>query len=136
MSAILASRIICILASVATLLLMAVALGPFGPRADEGDFLLNLLLFPFIAIWAVGPYAVANKFAATEDGSPAGWVYVVTQILVGLPVLWVYLDAFVLSGTADSQAGLVFVMLPVYQFIAVLVAYYAVRLMRQMKSST
>lgn len=122
-----ASRYVCGTAIILTLAVLIYAVGPFGNHRGGGDVIASLLLLPILGAWAVGPYAVANRFAQdAEDG--AEWVYVVVQILAGLPVLAIYTDAYILTPDTDPQSGLVFAILPIYQFLAVLAALYGVRL--------
>ncbi|MSO98943.1 MAG: hypothetical protein EXR11_12120 [Rhodospirillaceae bacterium] len=130
MTAAQASRIVCIVASIATVVIMLIAMGPFADHRESGDFLLALLLFPLLAIWAVGPYMVANRFAAEIDDVQA-WSFAVIQVLIGAVVMLIYVDAFLIEPKPDPQSGLVFAIFPLYQFIAVLGAYYGVRLWRQ-----
>lgn len=116
--------------SVVTLLVMMWALGPFGSHQNSGGMMVALLLSPLLLVWGVGPYAVAHRFAA-EDGGRGAWVFAGVQALAGIAILVLYADAFVMSPEADLNAPLVFAILPIYQFVAVLVAYYAVRLWRR-----
>jgi hypothetical protein len=127
------SRYVCVSAVVMTLALLLVAAGPFGNHRASGDLLASLLLLPVLAAWAVGPYAVANRFAQDVQGA-AVWLFVLVQIAVGLPVLAIYADAFVFRPDTDPQIGLVFAIFPIYQFVAVLAAYYGVRLWRRFNS--
>ena len=121
---------ICIAAILLTLAIMLATLSPLGPQREGGDMLFSLLIAPLLAIWAVGPYAVANRFAHDTEGR-AAWVFVVVQVIVGLPVLGVYADALVFRPQTEAEIGLVFAIFPIYQFIGVLAAYYGVRLWRR-----
>lgn len=125
-----ASRIVCIVACLATLGVMIAALGPFGQHEESGGMLLSLIMLPLVAIWAVGPYVIANKFARESEGATA-WVYVLLQVITGLAVLVLYVDAFIITPEQGLNPLVVFVILPLYQFMALLVAYYGIRLWRR-----
>ncbi|MBL8642328.1 MAG: hypothetical protein JNK21_00230 [Rhodospirillaceae bacterium] len=129
-----ASRFVFLGFSLVTVAVMVWALGPFGDHADSGNMLVSLMIAPLLAVWAVGPYAVAHKFAA-EDAGAGAWVFVAVQIVAGLAVMVLYGDAFVMTPEPDLNAPLVFAILPIYQFTAVLVAYYGLRLWRRFRSS-
>jgi|GEM_PF-3001582 len=122
-----ASRWVCIVAIIMTMAIILWVAGPFGNHRQSSDLLASLLLLPVLAAWAVGPYAVANRFAHEAEG-PVAWVFVVVQILAGLPVLGIYGYAFLIEVDTDPQIGLAFAILPIYQFVAVLAAYIGVRL--------
>jgi hypothetical protein len=124
------SRIVCVVASVATVAMMLIALGPFDRERETGEVLMSLLLLPFLAIWAVGPYMVANRFAADVEGAPA-WVFVAVQVVTGAAVMAIYTDVFIFDPKPDAQSGLVFAIFPVYQFIAVLGAHFGVRVLQR-----
>lgn len=120
------SRFVCLLGVVVTIGLVTLATGPFGNHRASGDMMASLLLFPVLAAWAVGPYAVANRLAQDAQ-SPGPWLYVGVQVLSGLPVLAVYIQAYVVEANTDPQMGLAFAILPIYQFCAVLVVYFGLR---------
>jgi hypothetical protein len=122
-----ASRVVCLIAITLTMAIVLWAVGPFGNHRVSGDMLASLLLLPVLAAWAVGPYAVANRFAHEAEGS-AAWVFVAVQIVAGLPVMAMYASAFLIAEGTDPQTGLAFAILPIYQFVAVLAAYIGVRL--------
>jgi hypothetical protein len=125
-----ASRYICGAAIVLTLLLLIYAAGPFGNHRASSDLLASLLLLPILAAWSVGPYAVANRFAHDADEADA-WVFAAVQIAAGIPVLALYADAYVISPDTDPVTGLAFAILPIYQFVAVVAAFYGLRLWRR-----
>ncbi len=122
-----ASSLVCMAAVVLTIAIVLWVAGPFGNHRQSSDMLASLLLLPVLAAWASGPYAVANRFAHDTEGQ-AGWVFVAVQILAGLPVLGLYAYAFLVESNTDPQTGLAFAILPIYQFVAVLAAYFGVRL--------
>ncbi|MBL8630903.1 MAG: hypothetical protein JNM81_14810 [Rhodospirillaceae bacterium] len=124
------SRVVFIGFSLLTLFVMMWALGPFGSHQNSGGMMVALLLSPLLLVWGVGPYAVAHRFAA-EDGGIGAWVFAGVQVLAGIAILVLYADAFVISPEPDLNAPLVFAILPIYQFVAVLAAYYALRLWRR-----
>jgi hypothetical protein len=103
------------------------AIGPYSDHRVTGDLMASLLLLPILAAWAVGPYAVANKFAHEAEGS-RGWVFVGLQLVMAVPAFWLYAEAFFFRQGEDPQLGLIFAIIPIYQFVAVLAVYYALRL--------
>lgn len=122
------ARVVLLSAAVMTLAVMIVAAGPWVAR-DTGQTLLALIMMPFLAAWAVGPYFICNRFM--NETVPEGrWVYVVAAVVAAIPVLWIYIDALILSKAPDAQAAIVFVVFPLYQFVFILAVYYAVRFWR------
>ncbi|MDX2144586.1 MAG: hypothetical protein SFV19_14620 [Rhodospirillaceae bacterium] len=110
-----------------TVIIEIAAIGPFGDHRVTGDLMASLLLLPILMAWAVGPYAVANKFAHEAEGSQS-WAFVSLQVVMAVPALWIYGEAFFFSQGQDPQLGLIFVIIPIYQFVAVLAVYYALRM--------
>jgi hypothetical protein len=121
------SRWVCFIAIILTIAMVLWVAGPFGNHRQSSDMLASLLLLPVLAAWAVGPYAVANRFAQDAEGQ-AAWIFVAVQILAGVPVLGIYGYAFLIEVDTDPETGLAFAILPIYQFLAVLAAYIGVRL--------
>ena len=121
------SRAVCLVGVIVTIALVMLATGPFGNHRGSGDMMASLLLLPVLAAWSVGPYAVANRLAQDAQGR-GPWFYVGVQLLSGLPVIGVYIQAYVVEVDTDPQMGFVFAILPLYQFCAVLAVYFGLRL--------
>jgi hypothetical protein len=130
-----AARISFIALSVITIAVMIAAIGPLAEHRDAGGELVSLLLLPILAVWAIGPYAVAHRFAHEARGRTA-WALVGVQWLSAIPVLAIYIDHFFLTPGVDPQTGLLFAILPIYQFIAVVAVYYASRLWRRAQGTS
>ncbi len=128
------SRFLFIGFSIITLLVMAWVLGPFGVHQGSGGMMVSLLLSPLLLVWGIGPYAVAHRFAAEDDGRGA-WAFAAIQVIAGIIIMALYAEAFAISPDPNLNAPLAFAIMPVYQFVAVLGAYYAVRLWRKTKAS-
>jgi hypothetical protein len=124
------SRVVCLVGVVVTIALVMLATGPFGNHRASGEMVASLLLLPVLAAWAVGPYAVANRLAQDAKGR-GPWLYVGVQVLSGLPVIGIYVQAYVVEVDTDPQMGLVFAILPIYQFCAVVAVYFGLRLWRR-----
>ncbi|MDX2223300.1 MAG: hypothetical protein SFV21_11150 [Rhodospirillaceae bacterium] len=125
MSADFIARGILLGAAVTTLAVMMFAAGG-ALQSDTGETFANLLLLPFLAAWAVGPYFICNRFMS-EAEPRARWAYLPAALIVALPVLWFYVDGLVIHEQPDAQITIVFVVFPLYQFVFVLAVYYAVR---------
>jgi hypothetical protein len=119
------ARVVLLGAAVTTLAVMMFAAGIAAQR-DAGERFVNLLLLPFLAAWAVGPYFICNRFMG-EAEPRVRWVYVPAALVAALPVLWFYIDGLVIHDQPGSQIAVVFVVFPLYQFVFVLAVYYAVR---------
>jgi hypothetical protein len=115
--------------ALATLGVMAVASAPWS-GIPPGELMTKLLLFPFIAAWALAPYFVAHKFALQSAGAE-GWLLIAAIPVAAAPVLWIYLDAMVFAERPDPQAAIVFVIFPVYQSLFVLAVWGATRALRR-----
>ena len=94
-----------------TLALMLYASEPWN--ADLGRWALVL---PF-AVLAVSPYLVLARLARGLAGDTAkSRVMLGVALLVTAPAVWIYSQGFLIE--PDPQSGLLFVFLPIYQFIA------------------
>jgi hypothetical protein len=130
MSPVSVSRSLFIALSLITLGVMIWALGPFADHKDSGGQLVSLLLSPFLAIWAVGPYAVAHRFASEGEGAGV-WAYPALHIVSGATAMFFYANELFIAPAPDLNAPWVFATIPVYQFIAVVVIYYGLRVVRR-----
>ena len=98
-----------------TLALMLYASEPW--HADLGRWALVL---PFAAL-SVSPYLVLARLArGLADDAAKSRVLLGVTLLVTAPALWIYWQGFLIE--PDPQSGLLFVFLPIYQFIAGAVA--------------
>ncbi len=98
-----------------TLALMLYASEPWD--ADLGRWALVL---PF-AVLAVSPYLVLARLArALAHDAAKSRVLMGVAVLVTAPAVWIYSQGFLIE--PDPQSGLLFVFLPIYQFIAGAVA--------------
>ena len=116
------------MAAVTTLAVMMVSAGPWGSR-ETGDTVIVLIMLPFLAAWAVGPYFVCNRFMQEADPR-VRWVFMIAGLIAAVPVLWIYIDGLILTQAPDAQIGVVFVIFPLYQFAFVLAVFYGVRFWR------
>lgn len=126
------SRAVCIAACLCTIAVMIWAMGPFGQHAGSGEMVTSLFILPLLAVWAIGPYAIANKFAHEVEDGPA-WFLVLLQAVIGVVTLGLYVDGFVVTPEPGVNAALIFTILPIYQFIAVLAGYYGLRLVERLR---
>ena len=113
---------------VTTLGVMLAAGAPWS-GIPPGELMVKLLLFPFIAAWAIAPYFVAHKFALQSDGQE-GWLLIAAIPAAAIPEIWIYYDALIMAPAPDPQAAIVFVIFPIYQALFVLAIYGATRMWR------
>lgn len=98
-----------------TLSLMLYASQPWS--ADGGGGSTALLLIPF-ALAALSPYVLVAWIAtraSARDGFQS-WVLLILAILITVPAAWIYVLGFIVE--PDAQSGLLFVFIPVYQYLA------------------
>lgn len=114
--------------AVATLGVMVVAGGPWS-GAPPGELMTKLMLFPFIAAWAMAPYFVAHKFALQSEGQE-GWLLIAAIPVTAIPVIWIYVQSMILSDVADAHGPMAFVVFPIYQSLFILAVWGATRLWR------
>jgi hypothetical protein len=124
------SRFLFIGFSALTLLVMIWVLGPFGTHKDSGSMMVSLLLSPLLLVWGIGPYAVAHRFAAEDEGRGA-WLFVAIQLIAGVVIMALYAEAFAISPDPNVNVPLAFAIMPIYQFVGVLIGYYVLRVWRR-----
>ena len=90
--------------------------------SDPGDTGLSqwAVVLPF-AVLAVSPYLVLARLArGLKHDVAKSRVLLIVALLVTLPAIWFYIQGFIVE--PDAQSGLLFVFLPIYQFIVGVVA--------------
>ena len=81
--------------------------------------------FVLLGAWASGPYVLSHWRAALVSHWPKVWIFPALSILTAVLALAIYYDA-VLVEPLDAQSSIVFAVIPVYQYIVILVAAAAV----------
>lgn len=108
-------RIILAIAAAGGLLTLALMLYASQPWSAEGSGAGALVLVPF-ALGALSPYAVL-AWLATRVRADAfrSWVLLVIALVITVPAIWLYVLGFLIE--PDAQSGLLFVFIPVYQYV-------------------
>lgn len=79
-----------------------------------------LLFLPLFGLWALAPYYGLHQLSREAAGSrAAGLLVFAAAVLAGASAAWLQFTAFVTR--PDPQSGLLYVFLPVYQWIFVAV---------------
>lgn len=117
--------------SLVTLGVMVVAGGPWT-GLPPGDQMTKLMLFPFIAAWAIAPYFLAHRLALMSEGQE-GWLLVAAGPVSAVPVLWLYVNKMILTPEHNTQELVAFILFPVFQALFVSAVYGATRFWRQFK---
>jgi len=112
-----------------TLGVMVVAGGPWA-GIPAGEQMTKLMLFPFIAAWAIAPYFLAHRFALMSEGQE-GWLLVAASPVSAVPVLWLYVTEMILTPEHTTEELVAFILFPVFQALFVSVVYGATRVWRQ-----
>src|SRR5690349_399209 len=99
--------------AVITFCVMVVAGGPWT-GLPPGDQMTKLMLFPFIAAWALAPYFLAHRFAMMSDGQE-GWLLIAAIPVSAIPVIWIYLTDMIMTPEHSTEELVAFVLLPVLQ---------------------
>jgi hypothetical protein len=80
-----------------------------------GQVILSLVSVSVFAAIAVGPFVLSHFGARTNQDWKGGWIFpAATLIAIGV-ALTIYVDAFFFS-KPDGQVGLIFLIIPFYQF--------------------
>jgi hypothetical protein len=96
-----------------TLALMLYASQPWSADGAGGGG--ALLLVPF-ALAALSPYAILAWLAnRARAGTLASWAVLVIAVLITVPAIWIYVLGFIVE--PDAQSGLLFVFIPIYQYL-------------------
>jgi len=121
-----AIRSLAALAAAASLGIMAYA-GLFS----SGSLTLAALGF---AAWACAPYAIAWLAARSLQGDIiASSILALGLVIIAAPGLYAYIIVFIAASKPDAQAGLVFLVIPLYQLSAVLLTCALALLVKRLR---
>ena len=109
-----ATRLIALLAILATLALMIYMARPWGDNYAYQSLSGYVWLLGF-ALWAILPYFVVLFLVRRPFQSQAKLIFVIGALIISLGGVALYVDAALLH--PDPQGALAFIAVPFYQFI-------------------
>ncbi len=123
------SRLLTLLLTAVTHVMLFMSMGNVWSDG-LGRAALYFVGFALFGAWASGPYLLAHwRTALNADWRPV-WVFSVLSIVGAIFAFSIYYDAG-FAGPPDAQAALVFVVVPLYQYVLIVVATAVVKWLRR-----